>query len=51
MKKLVSINFKIEPDLFKRLRKAVDTGPYKTTATAIVKRGIELALAEMGKKK
>lgn len=42
-----TITFRIDMDVRTRLEKAANTLPYKTTLTAIIERGIQLALAEI----
>jgi predicted DNA-binding protein len=44
-----AMSFKLPPELLRRLRSAA-SGHYAPTMTAIVERGIELALRELEKK-
>lgn len=50
--KRIPISFKLPAELVRRLRSAADhaSDPYAPTLTAVVERGIELALRELGKK-
>ena len=45
----IAVSFKLPKDLLAKLRAAAD-GHYAPTMTAIVERGLELALAELKKK-
>ena len=47
--KKIAVSFKLPDDLLERLRAAAD-GHYAPTMTAIVERGLELALRELEKK-
>jgi predicted DNA-binding protein len=41
------ISLRLSPELVERLRVATAQHPYKITATQIIERGIELALADL----
>lgn len=47
MAKSVTLTIRLDPEIRDRMDAARDRMPYKPTITAIVERGVELALAEM----